>query len=239
MLLLIPAMAFLYASVGHGGASGYLALMVIFGVSQTSMKPSALILNIFVSGIAFVQFYRKGFFDLEKLWPFILFSIPMSFIGAKMDLNDSIYKWILSACLLLATLKILGHPGVQDHEKVKPLHIPSAMGIGGAIGFISGMIGIGGGILLSPVLLLLRWASIKQSAALSAVFIFLNSVAGLAGAAVSPSKFNPEIYLWAILAIAGGALGAWLGSHKFNSKTLRVLLSLILIFASVKLLITF
>ncbi|MFI5221236.1 MAG: TSUP family transporter [Bacteroidia bacterium] len=237
-LLLIVIVAFLYASVGHGGASGYLALMVIFGVSPLLMKPSALILNIFVSAIAFVQYFRQGHFKWKLLVPFIITSIPLSFIGAKIQVDVHIYKIILAACLLLAILRLLGFFGKTDIEKNKEINLPAALIIGGIIGLISGMIGIGGGILLSPVLLLLHWAKMKETAALSAAFIFLNSIAGIAGAFSSLENITSQIFLWAAVGISGGLAGAFYGSSKFDNKVLKYILSLVLVFACIKLVIT-
>lgn len=236
-LLLIAVVAFLYASVGHGGASGYLALMVIFGISPVMMKSSALLLNIFVSGIAFIQYYRQGHFKWNILLPFILLSIPLSFIGAKIHIEVHVYKMILAVCLMLATLRLLGVFGKNVETKISEVKFIPALCIGGAIGFVSGMIGIGGGILLSPVLLLLHWADIKKASAVSAAFIFLNSVAGIAGAS-GGHQFSPQIYVWAIIAIIGGTAGSFFGSSKFNHVVLKYVLSIVLIFACTKLIIT-
>ena len=234
LIFLIVIIAFLYASVGHGGASGYLALMAIAGISPAIMKPSALLLNIFVSAISFIQFYRHGYFKWNLLWPFIILSIPLAFLGAQIKLDVHIYKIILAICLLIATMRLLGLFG-KGSSDTRPLNIPLAIFIGAILGFISGMIGIGGGILLSPVILLMRWADMKQTAVISAAFIFLNSVSGLSGAFSTHIEFPPSIYLWTMAAVAGGLGGAYLGSSKFNTVTLRYILSAVLLFASTKL----
>jgi uncharacterized membrane protein YfcA len=234
-LFLIPIVAFLYASVGHGGASGYLALMVLFGISPALMKPSALVLNIFVSAIAFFQYYRQGHFKWKLLVPFIILSIPLSFLGAKIHIDVHTYKLILAGCLVIATIRILGFSGKASETGIKELKFIPALLIGGLLGFVSGMIGIGGGILLSPVLLLLHWSNMKQTAAVSAAFIFLNSISGLAGASLSAQSFSSEIYLWAGLAIIGGTAGAWYGSLKFSPLVLKYVLSLVLFSACIKL----
>jgi len=237
-LILIAIVAFLYASVGHGGASGYLALMVIFGISPLLMKPSALVLNLFVSAISFYQFYRSGHFTWKLLFPFIITSIPLSFIGAKIQMDVHVYKIILAVCLLIAILRLLGLFGKDSAEKNKELNFPLALIIGGIIGLISGMIGIGGGILLSPVLLLFHWAKMKETAAVSAVFIFLNSLSGIAGAFSSLENISSQIYFWAIAGIIGGIAGAYYGSSRFNNNVLKYILSIVLIFACIKLVIT-
>lgn len=236
-LLLISIVAFLYASVGHGGASGYLALMVIFGISPQLMKPSALILNIFVSAIAFTQYYRRGFFKWKLLLPFIILSIPLSFIGARIHIETYTYKIILAVCLLIATFRILGFTGKSMHAKSEEIKIIPALLIGGILGFVSGMIGIGGGILLSPLLLMLHWSDMKETAAVSAAFIFLNSVSGLAGASMGSEMFSTDIYLWAAAAVIGGSAGAYYGSRRFNFIVLKYILSTVLLFACTKLFI--
>jgi len=236
-LLLIAVVAFLYASVGHGGASGYLALMVLFGTSPAIMKSSALILNIFVSAIAFIQYKRQGHFRWQLLMPFVLLSIPLSFVGAKIHVESHVYRIILAICLLLATLRLVGVIGKNVGKEITTVNFLPAFIIGGVLGFISGMIGIGGGILLSPILLLFYHADIKQTAAVSAAFIFLNSISGFAGAsAVQPASSG--LYIWAIAAIAGGTLGSFYGSSRFNHVALRYLLSVVLLFACTKLIIS-
>jgi uncharacterized membrane protein YfcA len=237
-LVLIFITAFMYASVGHGGASGYLALMVLFGISPAIMKPSALVLNVCVSAIAFVQYYRHGYFKWKILLPFILLSIPLSFAGSKIKIETHTYKVILAICLLIATLRLLGAFGKSIKSETREVKFLPALMIGGILGFISGMIGIGGGILLSPILILLHWADMKQTAAISAAFIFLNSVSGIAGAAHGAQTFPPEIFSWTIVAVLGGTAGAFLGSSKFNYVMLRYMLSIVLLFACTKLIIS-
>jgi uncharacterized membrane protein YfcA len=236
-LILIAVIAFMYASVGHGGASGYLALMVLFGISPILMKPSALILNIIVSAISFAMYYRSGHFKWKILLPFILLSIPLSFIGARIIIDAHTYKIILGICLLIATMRLLGVFGATNFKDTKEVKFIPAMLIGGLLGFVSGMIGIGGGILLSPVLLLLKWADLKQTAAISAAFIFVNSVSGIIGAESSHQLFSPEIYSWVAAAVVGGSIGAFYGSAKFNYSVLKYILSAVLLFASTKLFI--
>lgn len=234
-LILIMLVAFLYSSVGHGGASGYLALMVLFNFSPEVMKPSALLLNIFVSGIAFYQYYRSGFFQWKIFLPFVLLSVPLSFIGASIELQTVWYKIILGICLIIASLRLLGFLGKENESEKKELPIFIALLIGGMIGLISGMIGIGGGILLSPILILFHWAKMKETAAISALFILVNSASGLFGAIYSGATFTNEIFVWLAAAIAGGSLGAYYGSKKFNNVVLKYLLSAVLLFASSKL----
>ena len=170
---LLFIVAFLYASVGHGGASGYLALMAIFAISPAIMKPTALLLNLFVSSTSFIQFYRGGHFKWKTFWPFALASIPLSFVGGTMMIESSIYKRILGLLLLIPVIRFFFFKNT-DSKDFKSSNIPLSLAIGSIIGLLSGMIGIGGGIILSPILLLLKWTDQKQTAAISAAFIFVN-----------------------------------------------------------------
>ena len=235
-LVCLFVVAALYASVGHGGASGYLALMALFGVSTVFMKPSALILNVFVSSIALFAFYRAGHFRWKILLPFIITSIPMAFIGAGLDIPPSLYKKILGVCLLIATLRILIRPKALDEEN-RSLHWGIALVTGAIVGFFSGMIGIGGGIILSPLLLVTRWANVKETAAISAAFILVNSLAGLSGHVLAGMEISPNIISWIVVAFTGGLIGSYIGSRKVSFMQLKYILALVLIMASVKLFI--
>jgi uncharacterized protein len=234
---LILLMAFMYASVGHGGASGYLAVLALFSVQPSIMKSSALVLNIFVSLISFMQYYRGGHFRWKLFLPFAVASIPAAYVGASIPLGADIYKTILGICLIFPVLRLIGLFG-KDSEETKELKWPYGLAVGAVIGFLSGMIGIGGGIILSPVILLFHWAKMKETAAVSALFILANSVSGFTALAVKGYSPNPEIYYWLAAAVAGGLTGAYLGSMKFNSTVLRFILAGVLLVASIKLILT-
>lgn len=235
-MLLLIIVAFLYSSVGHGGASGYLALMALFNVHPSMMKSSALLLNIFVSFISFFQYYRSGHFQWKLFFAFAITSIPASFLGAYITLDAAIYKKILGVCLLFPILKLLGIIG-KEKDTHQELKMGYALFIGAIIGFLSGMIGIGGGILLSPIILLFHWADMKQTAAVSALFIFVNSVSGFIGLLSNGTQIESIVYYWLIAALIGGLAGAYFGSKKLNNKTLKYTLAIVLVIASVKLLI--
>ncbi len=234
--LLLAVVAFLYSSVGHGGASGYLALMAIFAFPISVMKPSALLLNLFVSGISFFFYYKKDFFKLKLFYPFAIISVPAAFIGGMIPLENSFYKILLGIVLILAALRLFGFFNSKEKESVK-INIPIAMGIGFGIGLLSGMLGIGGGIILSPILLLLGWATLKETAAISSLFIFVNSVAGLSGYFIEDKTFPTESFYLVPIAVFGGILGAYYGSGYFSNKVLKYVLATVILLASVKLIV--
>jgi uncharacterized membrane protein YfcA len=233
-LLAMFTIAFLYSSVGHGGASGYLALMALFGVEVALMKPSALVLNLFVSSIAFLSYYKAGHFRFRTLLPFAVASIPMAFLGATLEIAPELYKKILGVCLVIAALRIVIRTRGEDTETRK-IFLPVALLSGAIIGFFSGMIGIGGGIILSPLLLLTRWAGMKETAAVSAAFIFLNSLAGLSGHLSAGMELSPRILLWIGVVVAGGMAGSLSGSFRLSVVHLKYLVTAVLLIASIKL----
>lgn len=228
---------FVYASIGHGGASGYLATMALFGVAPALMKPSALLLNLFVSTISFVQFYRAGYFRWAKFWPFALASVPLAFVGATIPLSDTLYRQLLAVCLLLVVVRLLWTVRSREADP-EPIPLWAGLLSGAGIGLLSGMLGIGGGIILSPLMLVMRWARLKEVAATSALFIFVNSLSGLFGLLSKGYSPDPSLYGWIAAAFAGGLFGGYLGSHRFNVPTLRYLLALSVGVACVKLIFT-
>ena len=235
--ILLFIVALLYASVGHGGASGYLALMALYGFAPDVMKPTALILNLFVSLSSFILFYKGGHFKWKIFLPFIITSIPLSFIGGAMSLDAQVYKKILGVLLLIPVARFFLYPNTADKD-LKATHIGISLLVGGTIGFLSGLIGIGGGILLSPFLLLANWTNQKQTAAISAVFIFVNSVAGLAGQISKGYRADLQIVNFIAIAFVGGLIGAWMGSLRLNQQVLKTTLAIVLLLASIKLLVT-
>ena len=236
-LSLLPIVAFLYASVGHGGASGYLALMALFSFAPESMKPTALLLNLFVAGIAFYHYYRAGHFNKKLFLSFALASIPLAFIGGMITVDSTVYKKILAVLLVFAILKMLNVFG-KESDQIKDIKIWQGLIVGGIIGFFSGLIGIGGGIILTPVILLLHWGKMKEAAAVSALFIWVNSGAGLIGQLTSGAEISSQSFLLVALALIGGWFGSYYGSRKFNNSLLRYLLAFVLTIATVKLVLT-
>lgn len=235
--LIILLVAFLYASVGHGGASGYLAIMSLYNFAPETLKPTALMLNLFVAGISFIQYFRNGFFRKKLFFVFAISSIPAAFLGGMISLDPDIYKKILGVLLIFAVLRILGVFGASDETTKDPKWIPGLL-IGMVIGFFSGLIGIGGGIILSPVILLLGWGNLKETAAVSALFIWVNSVAGMAGLMSTGVTFADNLIIFVAVAVIGGLVGGYIGSHKWNLKALKLALSIVLIMACFKLILT-
>jgi len=230
--------AFLYASVGHGGASGYLAVFALSGdVVPEEMRSSALVLNLFVSAMSFYGFVKYKHFNLKIFLPLILTSIPAAYLGGLMKISGSFYKIVLAIFLLFSILKVTGLIGKKETE---PREMPMFLGLitGAMLGFISGLIGIGGGIILSPIILIFGWAKMKTTAGISAAFIFVNSVAGLLGQWQSEQlHVHPEIHWWILLVIAGGVLGSFSGSKLLSEKYVRWSLALVLLIAAGKLLL--
>lgn len=235
-LAILPVVAFLYAAVGHGGASGYLALMALFEFTPDVMKPTGLLLNLFVAAISFYHFWRAGYFNGKLFLVFAIGSIPLSFVGGMLEVDVKTYKIILGVLLIFAILKMLGVFG-KESEDIKKVGWTEGMVTGGAIGFFSGLIGIGGGIILSPVILLFKWGTVKEAAAVSALFIWVNSASGMAGQLKTGIDLSADAWLFVGLALIGGFFGGFVGSKKMNNKALRYMLVFVLVLASVKLLL--
>jgi len=233
IILAIFIVAVMYSSVGHGGASGYLAVMAFLSVAPEVTRPTALVLNLFVASIGAYQFYRAGYFSWRIFLPFGVTSIPFAFIGGMITLPTNIYKLLLGVVLILAALR-LAWKFVPDTEiKQPPIWI--CLIIGALIGLLSGLVGVGGGIFLTPVLLLMNWSETKTAAGVSALFILVNSISGLLGNLAQIEKLPPTVWFWIGAAVVGGLVGSTLGSKKFDSLMLRRVLALVLAFAGFKL----
>jgi len=234
---LLFLVAFLYSAVGHGGASGYLALMALFSFSPALMKPTALLLNLFVSIVAFFQFYRKGFFIGRIFLPLALASIPMAFLGGMIELEAVLYRKILGLFLIIPVARFLFYANPTETDP-KLATTAIALFLGGSIGFFSGLIGIGGGVILSPILLMLRWTDQKQTAAIGSMFIFVNSLAGLSGQFSNGLVVSQDMVFLVLVAFAGGVFGAYFGAVRLHQTILKYILASVLCIASFKLLLT-
>lgn len=232
--LFLFIIAFLYASVGHGGASGYIAVLTLFSVPMRVYKPIVLVLNTIIAGIAFVQFYRAGHFKWKLAWPFLLTSIPAAYLGSHFKTSDHLYNLLLGVALLFPIFRLVSS-SPQTKKEIKQLQLLPALLWGAVIGFASGFLNIGGGIFLSPVIILMGWGNTKDAAAVSSLFIVCNSLAGLAAAGINSSSFTNTSYIWIVAAVLGGTAGAYLGSRRFNLVTVRYILSAVLCIAAVKL----
>jgi hypothetical protein len=239
-LLLLAAgvfiIALLYSSVGHAGASGYIAVMSLLGLAPAEIKPIALALNILVAAIASFQFWRAGHFSWSLFWPFALLSVPCAFIGGYLNLPTHAFKVIVGIVLLVSAAQFLFRPPAEGnpHPPGKPL----AMGVGAGLGLLSGLTGTGGGIFLTPVLIFLHWARTKTASATSALFILLNSISGLLGNFSATQSF-PRFGI-SLLAAAGvgGLIGSHLGSRRFDPAVIKRLLAVVLVIAGIKLIFT-
>lgn len=233
-LLILPVVSFLYSSVGHGGASGYIALMALFSFAPETIKPTALLLNLFVAGIAFYYYYKEGYFNKNLFISFAISSIPFAFLGGTIEMDASLYKKILAVLLVFAILKLLNVFG-KESDNIKKVRLWQGLLVGGIIGFLSGLIGIGGGIILTPVILLLHWGKMKEAAAVSALFIWVNSASGLIGQLSTGILISIESLVLVVIALIGGFFGAYVGSKKLNNRRLRYILAVVLVIAGVKL----
>lgn len=230
--------AFLYASVGHAGASGYLAAMALLGMAPEEMKPTALLLNLVVGTIALLQFARAGCFSWRLFWPFALGAAPFACLGGSLSVSGSVYRLLVALGLLAAAARLTLPSQVSS---VRPLHEPPLViaGVSGAgIGLIAGITGTGGGIYLSPLLILCRWGEPRATGGVAAAFILVNSLAGLLGHWPDLSRLPAALPVWAIVVALGGAIGAWLGSHKVAPLVFRRLLAVVLLVAALKLVVT-
>ncbi|MDX6528961.1 MAG: uncharacterized protein QOH41_1251 [Blastocatellia bacterium] len=233
--ILIFAVALLYSTVGHAGASGYLAAMALVGMAPVVMKPTALTLNIIVALIGTIRFYRAGFFSWRTFWPFAVASIPASFLGGSLALPVPLYKSIVGVVLLYSAVRLFVSAGTADKQKTTMVPIWIALILGAAIGLLSGLTGVGGGIFLSPVLLLMHWARTKETSGVSAAFILVNSIAGLLGHVSAVSLIPSGIIYWAPAALIGGWVGSELGTRVLPVYNIRKWLSVVLVLAGLKL----
>jgi uncharacterized protein len=236
LLFAVFVIAALYSSVGHAGASGYIAVMSLLSMSPLMIKPTALSLNILVASITTWQFYRAGHFSWALFWPFAILAVPMAFVGGHLDLPTHVFKIVLGLVLIFSASRLL----INAKQTIVLKDVPraQAMVAGGGIGLLSGLTGTGGGIFLTPLLIFMGWADAKRAAAVSALFVLMNSISGLAGN-ISATRALPPYILSMLIAVAlGGALGAYMGSQHIESAIIKKLLSVVLLIAGLKLIFT-
>jgi uncharacterized protein len=235
---LILLAALLYSSVGHAGASGYLAAMALVGVSPAVMKPTALTLNILVAVIAVTKFYRAGAFSWRLFWPLAAASIPCAYLGGALTLPGHLYKPLVGAILVYAAWRSFRTAHRPAPPKAERPPLLALLAAGAVLGFLSGLTGVGGGIFLSPLLLFFRWAEVRVISGVAAAFILVNSIAGLLGVMTTAPSLPAALPYWAIAAVAGGLVGAELGSRRLASPTIQKLLALVLAIAGAKMIAT-
>jgi uncharacterized membrane protein YfcA len=223
----------LYASVGHGGASGYLAVMALFSMHPEALKPTALMLNIVVAGVGTYLYCSAGQFSWRVFWPFVITSIPMSFLGGTISLPPEYYRPLLGLVLFYAAWRLFVRRKHDDYEAKAP-GLPLAMTIGGVLGFASGIIGVGGGIFLSPLMILLRWAKVREVSGIAALFIFVNSISGLFGHLSNLQYVPPFAPFLVLMALVGGTIGALCGSRHLPAATILKAMSFMMILAGGK-----
>jgi uncharacterized membrane protein YfcA len=228
--------AVLYSSVGHGGASGYLAAMALFGLAPQDMKPMALMMNIFVASLVLARLYRAGHFNARLFASFAVASIPMAYLGGAYVIDEPVYKYIVGVALLVAALHLLME--IEDRHATATPKAWVSIPVGGTTGFLAGLTGVGGGIFLSPILLFLRWTDMRTSAAIAAAFILVNSIAGLVGHATVATSWPAVLPILVIVAFAGGIIGSELAVRRVAPVRLRNLLGVVLVIAGVKMFLT-
>lgn len=234
LAVLIFAIALLYSTVGHAGASGYIAALALFSMHPAIMKPTALVLNIIVAIICTIRFYRAGFFSWRAFWPFAIASIPAAYIGGSLNLPVSIYKIIVGIVLLYSAFRLFSSADIADNAKTTLVPIWIALIVGAGIGLLSGLTGVGGGIFLSPVLLLMNWAKTTETSGVSATFILVNSIAGLLAQFHSITYLPDSLIYWAPAALVGGWIGTELGTRLLPVAGMRKSLSFVLVLAGLK-----
>jgi uncharacterized protein len=232
----VLVVAFLYSSVGHAGASGYIAVMTLFGMMPAAIKPTALTLNILVACLTAWNFWRAGYFSWKLFWPFAVLSIPCAFLGGYLNLPTHLFKILVGIVLWFSAVRLLIRPA-SDEVKGTPSH-PAALSIGAGLGLLSGLTGTGGGIFLTPLLILMKWARVKSAGAVSALFILVNSTAGLLGNLSNTRTFPVFAIILAVAVVIGGSVGSYFGSHRFPHTLIRQILAGVLLLAGVKLIFT-
>jgi uncharacterized membrane protein YfcA len=228
--------SFVYASVGHGGASAYIAAMALAGLAPAEMRPIALTLNVLVSSLATWKFWRAGHFRWRLFWPFAAVSIPFAYLGGAITLPGQLYRVVVGLVLAYAGWQLWrSFRAGEEMRAVRAPAIPFAMAIGAVMGLLAGLTGVGGGIFLSPLVLLLGWAGTKQTSAIAAPFILVNSIAGLtAGFVAGTAALPPAIWVLGAVVLVGGWLGAEYGSQRFANPVVRRVLAVVLVVAGAK-----
>jgi uncharacterized membrane protein YfcA len=227
--------AALYSSIGHAGASGYLAIMALLSFAPVAIKPTSLVLNILVASIATYKFIKAGYFDRKIFLSFIITAFPMAFLGGYLAIGPQYFKLLAGLFLVVSAMLLI----VKEYLKAPtaangtmPLYW--GLGLGAVIGLVSGLIGVGGGIFLSPIIIMANWTTVKKASGIAALFILCNSLAGLAGHFSSLNKIDGNIFYWVVAVLLGGFIGSHFGTAKFNNRIITYCLFLVLLTAGLK-----
>lgn len=238
LLAAITVVAFLYSSVGHGGATGYLAVAALIGLAPSIARPGALWLNCIVASIAFWRFQSAGHFNARIFLTLAVASVPMAWLGSKAHLTGRAYGIVLGVTLAVAGVLLAMRSKDSGADEVKQPQPPVALGIGAVLGLLAGLTGIGGGVFLTPLLIFLRWTPAKTAGGISALFILVNSTAGLIGLGKAALNWEPVALVAPVLGAAGALAGTWFGVKRWAPPAFRRALALVLWIAAVKLLLT-
>ncbi len=236
LFIAVGLIALLYSTVGHAGASGYIAVMTLWGIAPATIRPTALVLNILVASIGAFQFWRAGHFTWKLFWPFALLSVPAAYFGGYLQPSASVLRILIGLVLLFSAARLVLRRS-DPPETFAPSR-PTAISVGAGLGFLSGLTGTGGGIFLTPLLLFCRWAHIRQAAAVSALFIWVNSIAGLVGYFTKVHSVPSLGFILAPATIIGGLVGSHLGSRRFAVRVISLFLAAVLLIAGTKLIFT-
>jgi len=227
--------ALLYSSVGHAGASAYLAAMALVGVAATTMRPTALVMNLFVASIVVVRFARAGHLPWRSLLPLAAGSVPMAYLGGSIQLPGDVYRPLVAIALLAGAWRLATAPAATDDGDRSGVPLVAGVVTGAAIGLLAGLTGTGGGIFLTPLLVLAAWTGTRDAAGLSGAFILVNSIAGLTGLLAGGVTLPPATPLWVASVVTGGLIGSWVGAERFSILNLRRVLAAVLVLAAAKL----
>lgn len=238
LAILFALGAALYSSVGHGGASAYIAAMALFSVAPATMKPTALALNLLVAGFGAWRYWRRDLSNVRLILAFAATAVPAAFIGGAIHLPAIYYKPLVGVLLWLAAARLLWHPRALAEREVRPPALWVTLPTGAGLGLLAGLTGTGGGIFLSPLIILMGWEQPRRTSGVAAAFIFLNSAAGLAGNAASVGHLPGELPLFLAAVATGAILGTWLGVDRLPRPWLLRTLGLVLAIAGAKLLFT-
>lgn len=236
--LLMCLAAALYSTVGHGGASAYLAIMALFAVAPETMRPTALALNLIVAGLGSWRYWRAGQTNLKLLLLFALTAVPAAYIGGGIKIAPEIYRPLVGALLWLAALRLFWQPGELAARGIRSVSVTIALPVGALLGLLAGLTGTGGGIFLSPLIILMGWEDARRTSGVVAAFILLNSIAGLAGNVASMHALPSELPFFAGAVLVGGLAGTWLGLSRLPKPRLLQGLGLVLVIAGAKLIVT-